>query len=340
MVLIAAKRSKADVCLFYQWTAVGLLVYLSWVDDILIAGNKEDVLRAKWALARHFTVDEQGEMMVYVGCQIEHDRKKRWMKMTQPVMIQSFEDEFGLPDEAPQLPAPPGEVLTCTAGESLDEKKSSKYSSGTGKLMHMMKWTRYQILNRVRKLSRFMAAPTSLHMKRMYRMMNYVRHTAKFPNYIKPSLIWDGLNRNMEFVISGCSDAEYAPDPETRRSVSGGTVLSVTKAEFVAAVEVVQNMLFAWRVLVSLGLKVKLPMVIEVDNKGAVDLAYSWTATGRTRHIATRINFLRELKEQGLISINWISNVGMSSDIFTKNVGGKDLYKHRDVYVREDPSVP
>jgi hypothetical protein len=89
-----------------------------------------------------------------------------------------------------------------------------------------------------------------------------------------------------------------------------------------------------------LRLKVKLPFVIEVDNKGAVDLANSWTATGRTRHIATRINFLRELKEQGLISINWISNVWMSSDIFTKNVGGKDFYKHRDVYVREDPSVP
>jgi hypothetical protein len=71
----------------------------------------------------------------------------------------------------------------------------------------------------------------------------------------------------MEFVISGRSDAEYASDPETRRSFSGGTVflcdavifafsrmqkcvtLSVTEAEFVVAVEVVQNILFAWRVL-------------------------------------------------------------------------------------------
>jgi hypothetical protein len=358
MVLIAAKRSKADVCLFYQWTAAGLLVYLSWVDDILIAGRKEDVLKAKRALARHFTLDEQGEMMEYVGCQIEHDRKNRWMRMTQPVMVQSFKDEFELPDEAPLLPAPPGEVLTRIAGEPLDAKQSSKYRSGTGKLMHMMKWTRHEILNRVRELSRFMAAPTSLHLARMFRVMNYVRHTAQFGNYINPGLIWDGLNRNIEFIISGRSDAEYASDPETRRSVSGGTVflcntvifafsrmqkcvtLSVTEAEFVAAVEVVQNMLFAWRVLSSMGLKVRMPMVIEVDNKGAVDLVNSWTATGRTRHIATRINFLRELKEQGLISVNWISNVGMSSDIFTKNVGGKDFYKHRDVYVREDPSVP
>jgi hypothetical protein len=59
--------------------------------------------------------------------------------------------------------------------------------------------------------------------------------------------------------------------------------LSVTEAEFVAAVEVVVNMLFAWRVVESMGLTVQLPMKIEVDNKGAVGLANSWTATNRTR---------------------------------------------------------
>jgi hypothetical protein len=113
-----------------------------------------------------------------------------------------------------------------------------------------------------------------------------------------------------------------------------------TEAEFVAAVEVVQNMLVAWRVVESMGLKVKLPMSIEVDDKGAVDLANSWTATNRTRHIATRINFLRELKGEGVISVQWISSFLMSSDIFTKNVSGQDFKRHRDVYVRKNPSVP
>jgi hypothetical protein len=152
----------------------------------------------------------------------------------------------------------------------------------------------------------------------------------------------------------GRSDSEYASDPDERRSVSGGTVfmsgvvihafsrmqrcvtLSVT-AEFVAAVEVVVSMLFAWRVVESMGLAVQLPMKIEVDNKGVVDLANSWTATNRTRHIATRINFLREFKAQGTVSVLWVSNQLMSSDIFTKNVGGQSFVRHRDVYVRENP---
>jgi hypothetical protein len=78
-----------------------------------------------------------------------------------------------------------------------------------------------------------------------------------------------------------------------------------TEAEYVAAVEVVQNMLFVWRVLQSIGLKVKLPM--KIDNKGAVDLANGWTANSRTRYIATRVNFLRELKDERILYIQWIS---------------------------------
>jgi hypothetical protein len=67
-------------------------------------------------------------------------------------------------------------------------------------------------------------------------------------------------------------------------------------------------------------------------------LVNSWTATGRTRHIATRINFLRELEEEGTISVRWISNVAMSSDILQRmleEMTSIDIV----MYVREDPSV-
>jgi hypothetical protein len=87
---------------FYQWTARGLLVYLSWVDDILIAGKKEDVLRAKETVARHSTLDMQGEILEYIGCKVEHNRDDRWIKLTQPVIIQSFTDDFDLPDDTPE----------------------------------------------------------------------------------------------------------------------------------------------------------------------------------------------------------------------------------------------
>jgi hypothetical protein len=58
----------------------------------------------------------------------------------------------------------------------------------------------------------------------MHKVMNYVRNTASFGNFIKPDSQWNNTDKDFKFVITGLSDSEYASDPDTRRSVSGGTV--------------------------------------------------------------------------------------------------------------------
>jgi hypothetical protein len=171
---------------------------------------------------------------------------------------------------------------------------------------------------------------------------------------LKPNRKWDGKDKSFEFVVSGMADADYASNTETRRSVSGYTTflegaivttkskmqtcvtLSTTESEFVSMTECAQDMLFTMRVLQSMELAVKLPMVLQCDNKGACDLANNWSAGGRTRHTAVKIMFLRELKEEGLLVVEWISSVHMCSDLFTKNLGDKDFKKHTEVYVGKD----
>ena len=77
-------------------------------------------------------------------------------------------------------------------------------------------------------------------------------------------------------------------------------------------------------------------MVLKVDNKGAVGLAKSWTVGGRTRHVDVRQYFLRELKEEGLILVEWISGDDMSSDIFTKNPAINVFEKHVKAFCGND----
>jgi hypothetical protein len=78
--------------------------------------------------------------------------------------------------------------------------------------------------------------------------------------------------------------------------------LTVTEAELMAATQCAQVMLFVMGVLESMDLKVRKPMILEVDNKGAKDLAHNWTIGGRICHVDVNYHFLRELKENG---INW-----------------------------------
>jgi hypothetical protein len=37
----------ADPCLYFCWIMRGLIIWLSWIDDCLVAGNEEGVLAAK-----------------------------------------------------------------------------------------------------------------------------------------------------------------------------------------------------------------------------------------------------------------------------------------------------
>ena len=121
----------------------------------------------------------------------------------------------------------------------------------------------------------------------------------------------------------------------TQRQVT----LSVTEAEGAAGVTEAQDMLSVYNILKSLGLKVQLPMVLEMDNKGAVNLANSWSVGGRTGHVDVRMYFLRELKDDGLLVIRHISGDDNDTDIFTKNTTAAVFNKHVVKFVGNDEYV-
>ncbi len=40
------QKCKADPCLYNSWTKTGLVLWLSWVDDCLVCGRRENVEEA------------------------------------------------------------------------------------------------------------------------------------------------------------------------------------------------------------------------------------------------------------------------------------------------------
>ena len=74
-------------------------------------------------------------------------------------------------------------------------------------------------------------------------------------------------------------------------------------------------------------------MILEVDNKGSVDLANSWSHGGRTRDMQVRNYWLRELKERGLIKVKWIPGKANVADTLTKNLNESDFKRHREILV-------
>jgi hypothetical protein len=115
------------------------------------------------------------------------------------------------------------------------------------------------------------------------------------------------------------------------RSATQKTVaLSLCEVELNAAVLCVQDMLYANNLLKSIGLKVKLPMVLELDNKRAVDLINSFTVGGCTHHIDVKQCFLQEVKKSKQLIVNWISGSENNADMFTKNLDGLLFKKYAE----------
>ncbi len=70
-----------------------------------------------------------------------------------------------------------------------------------------------------------------------------------------------------------------------KSSTQKSVTLSVCEAEQTAGVLCAQDMFYVQHILESMGLKVKFPMILEMDNKRDVDLGNNWSIGGCTRHV-------------------------------------------------------
>ena len=349
------RRSNGDPAVYYKWTNKGLNVWVSWIDDLLAIGPREDVLKNKEELKSRFECEDIGELKEYIGCKIDINRNERTMKITQPVLLQSYEDEFELPEKEFKTPAEPKQVMAKTIdGCALDGDNQFKFRSGIGKLLHMMRWSRPEIWNAVRECSRHMGNCNGLHKKAMLRVMKYCVTTKNRGWRLQPKRFWDGIDKDFLFEIIGRPDASYGTCKDTRKSITGIVVflemcvivaksgmqrivaLSTAEAELIAMVQCVQEMLFVKKFMESLELKIRLPMLVQCDNKGAVDMANGWNVNGNTKHIDIRLNFLRELKESKIIRIEWMSTELMTADILSKNLDQKKFDRHTEEMCGQD----
>jgi hypothetical protein len=348
---IGCKRSKADPCLYYKWTATGTLVlWFSWVDDCFITGSVEDLTNLKKEIMSMVDCDDGGEAKEFVGCKIEYNRAEKWLKLTQPVLLQSFADEFQINEnKCPLTPGVPLKTLQLGNKPAVLNDRRTYYRSGVGKLLHLKRWSRPDMNNALRDLSRYNTNSSEEHIAALHRAMSYAIATPKRGLTLAPKGEWSGDPAHA-FQITGMADASYCPYHDTTASVGGhvvflqgapiaekskiqqSTALSVTEAELNSGIECAQDMLFAMRVLESIGLRVKKPMEMTIDNKGAVDYANNWSTGGRMRQSVIKLNFLRELKEAGLLAVRWCRSEDMPADLFTKNLPASLFKRHTTVF--------
>ena len=196
------------------------MIWLPYIDECVCFANAEDVKDSHKKTKTNFECNDVGNMYEYVRCKVE--REERLFKFTQYVMIQSFEDEFYILNMTSVTPGESGKPLIKSDPRyCVEEKETNYFRKGVGNLLQMMKWSRPEIYNSVRDLSRNMNGVTKYHIKVMQFVMKYLVSTPTQGLELKSERKWFGNNPNFIFKIKGIVDQDFSACKSTRRNVTG-----------------------------------------------------------------------------------------------------------------------
>jgi hypothetical protein len=169
-------------------------------------------------------------------------------------------------------------------------------------------------------------------LKEIFRVMNYLLQTKDMDLKIAPKFDKANLHKWNPKIFS---DSDWASSKEDRKSITGFVIylqgtptlwrsqsqktvsLSSTEAEYYALSDAAKDIKFILQVLESLGIQVEKPIIVHIDNVGAIFVTENASATKHTRHIDARYHFVREYIIDGTIKIIFVKSLENKADIFT-----------------------
>ena len=92
--------------------------------------------------------------------------------------------------------------------------------------------------------------------------------------------------------------------------------------------EAAKEIKFVYQILISMGLKVKMPIIVRVDNVGAMFMSENTSTSQRTRHVDIQYCFVKGFIDEKFLKIIFVKTDENISDGVTKNVLGNIYNKH------------
>lgn len=195
------------------------------------------------------------------------------------------------------------------------------------------------------QLSKFVQYPGMAHLEAAERVLQYVRGT-----YDQGISFYD-LGPDKRNILGGWVDSDFASDIDSRKSMTGylmslnggpiswkssrqgGVTLSSSEAEFVAASQAGQEVVYLRALLRGFGYTQKGPTEIWEDNASCIMMSENPTNRDRSRHVDVKVHFLRDLVRDGHVKLLKCVGPQNVSDALTKSLPRPAFEKHREFMV-------
>jgi hypothetical protein len=191
------------------------------------------------------------------------------------------------------------------------------------------------------QLSKFVQSPGPVHLAAAERALAYLRGT------YNEGITYCDPGEDRRNKLTGWVDSDFAADPDTRKSMTGylfslnggavswrssrqgGVTLSSAEAEFVAASQAGQEAIYLRALLRGFNFRQVGATEIWEDNASCIMMSENPANRERTRHVDTRVHYLRELVRDGHVKLLKCAGPQNVADALTKSLPRPALSKHR-----------
>lgn len=316
-------RGAVDKTMFVKKINNDVMIAQVYVDDIVFGSTSEELVQEFTdVMKKEFEMSMCGELTYFLGLQVK--QMVDGMFISQAKYARDLVKKFGLDTlNSAKTPMATHEKLhQDAAGKSVDQ---TMYRSMIGSLLYLTA-SRPDIAFSVGVCARFQADPKESHLTAVKRIIRYIIGTVNF-----------GLHYSFESnaEIAGYSDADWAGNVDDRKSTSGGCFyvgnnmvawhskkqnsvsLSTAEAEYIAAGSCCTQLLWMKQMMCDYGLKQGM-LTVFCDNMSAISISKNPVQHSRTKHIDIRHHFIRDLVEDKILALEFISTEHQLADLFTK----------------------
>lgn len=320
------QQSVADPCMFYCTSDTEKLIVVLYVDDGLVVGTSKTTINEFLTnLASKFKITiESSSSFLNISIGRQDDGS---IFIGQKAYAESILKRFNLEDANPVSTAiEKGQLSNIDVDEELI---NIPYREAVGCLMYLAVATRPDIAYAVNFASQFLEKPGQQHWAIVKRIFKYIKGTSRL------GIRYDAASKTG--MLEAYSDADYANDATTRRSISGIVIkysggaitwasrrqdcisLSTTEAEYIASSEATKDIIWLTRLFDEIS-PLKTEPVLLVDNASAIKIVKNPIFHRRSKHIEVRFHFVRECYQKKLLKIEHVSSNDQLADILTKPI--------------------
>ncbi|MCO5559997.1 hypothetical protein L7F22_013602 [Adiantum nelumboides] len=310
------------------------LLLVIYVNDILLLSNSESALSAaKEEEHSSFSMSDMGVLHSCLGIQVVHDPSKGSIHISQQFYTQSLLKKFSMETckgvDTP-LPANVKFKRTNSLADTASSTPQFPYANILGGIRYLVTCTHPDICFAANVVSHFMSSPSAIHIQYLKRVMRYLQQTKQF------GLTYSSVAPQPSPFLVGYSDANWGGDQDTLQSTSDYTfllfgaavawqskkqdrvTLSSTEAEYMAMTLSLKEGIWLKNLLLETTLFKNQPLLLHCDNLSAIILAKNLKHSEKTKPIAMKLHFIRELIQEGSLQLSHVRTELQWADFLTK----------------------